>query len=175
VLGKLELPSVETCYGGFMGQSKHGHTSRISISPTYHSWRNMRNRCNRNHSGYSDKGITYAPQWDDFNVFLQDMGERPEGTTLDRIDSTGNYEPSNCRWATPKEQSENSSAPRLITFNGKTLNVSEWALEVGVSRDTLSSRLRLGWSVERALTTPPNPLRRPRQLRRDAGVPQPNS
>jgi hypothetical protein len=75
---------------------------------TYKSWKEMRNRCNnpnaQNYKWYGGRGIKVAPEWDDFMVFLADMGERPKGKTLDRKDSDGDYEKSNCKWSTPKEQ-----------------------------------------------------------------------
>lgn len=84
---------------------KHGLSNR---SRTYKSWKEMRNRCNnpnaQNYKWYGGRGITVCPEWDDYTVFLSDMGERPDGKTLDRMDSDGNYEKLNCKWSTPKEQ-----------------------------------------------------------------------
>lgn len=80
-------------------------------SPTYNSWNSMRQRCNNenreDYKYYGMIGVTYAPEWDKFENFLADVGVRPEGTTLDRIDPFGNYEPSNVRWATPEQQANN--------------------------------------------------------------------
>ena len=87
--------------------------------PLYRTWQGMRTRCNNpnadNYPRYGGKGITVCDRWSDFNLFVEDMGERPEGYTLDRIISTGNYEPSNCRWATYAQQAENRS-PYVITL-----------------------------------------------------------
>lgn len=92
------------------GRIKHGH-SLGGFSPTYTSWDSMKARCTRpshpNYNNYGGRGISYDPHWAKFVNFLSDVGERPEGKTLDRIDSNGNYEKTNCRWATPTEQQQN--------------------------------------------------------------------
>jgi len=91
---------------------RHGHKSKNGrASPTYNSWRMMKTRCqNSNFPYYKDyggRGIKVCERWMNFENFLTDMGERPENTTLDRINNDGNYEPGNCRWATRKEQRRN--------------------------------------------------------------------
>ena len=97
--------------------NEHGHSKKGKVSPTYSSWRSMKDRCvYRNNQNYKEKGVIICETWLTYTNFLEDMGERPKGKTLDRIDPDGNYEPENCRWATPKEQRLNQRN-KLITCN----------------------------------------------------------
>ena len=92
-------------------KTKHGHARNAKRNPTYRSWESMKSRVFSDHyvgkQHYKDAGVTVCAEWLDFTNFLRDMGERPEGTTLDRINPFGNYEPSNCRWADAKTQRNN--------------------------------------------------------------------
>jgi len=137
----------------------HGHTN----TPVYASWRHMIERCQKptHHAwhNYGGRGIRVCERWKRFENFLADMGERPNGKQIDWIDNNGNYEPGNCRWATRAEQLGNTRCCRVLTFNGKTQNVTAWAEETGIPRNCIYFRIgRLGWSVEEALTQPSRAL-----------------
>lgn len=130
-----------------------------SRSPEYYSWVGMLSRCYNpsapNYCWYGARGIEVSDAWRvSFTAFYKDMGARPEDTTLDRIDVSGNYEPGNCRWATVEEQANNKSNSRLLTHEGKTMTMTQWGREKGIKRRTLWMRLTSGWSIERALNEP---------------------
>lgn len=106
-------------------------------------------------ANYGGRGIAVCERWrNDFPAFLADMGPRPAGTTLDRINPDGNYEPSNCRWATAKEQGRNRRNNVRYAFNGESLTLPEWEERTGIDKGVLFCRLKSGWSIERALTEP---------------------
>jgi hypothetical protein len=134
----------------------HGQTG----SPTYSSWKAMRARCQNpnahRYESYGGRGITVCERWQDFDVFLADMGERPEGSTLDRIDNNGPYSPENCRWATQAEQIRNrNSGLHSFTIDGKTQCLTDWAVQFGIPRSVVYHRVnRLHWPIEKALSTP---------------------
>lgn len=115
----------------------------------------MRRRC-RNVAGYVDRGIVVCEQWsNNFDAFLADMGPRPSPAhSLDRINNDGNYEPSNCRWATQSQQNFNKRNARVLEFRGERLHITEWAKRVGISYRIINMRLKEGWSIEHALTLP---------------------
>lgn len=133
-------------------------THRMSKTSTYAVWSSMRQRCEnparKDFSRYGGRGLQVCERWKSFENFLQDMGARPEGLTLERIDGAKGYEPANCRWATSKEQARNRRTNVVLTFNGHAAPVAEWAEKTGLERKTLEYRIRAGWPVERALTTP---------------------
>ncbi len=127
--------------------------------PLCNTWYMMKHRCqnpkNIGYYLYGGRGIEVCDRWLDFWAFVEDMGERPEGHTLDRIDNDGPYAPWNCRWATGKEQKKNSRRnrnERVLVYQGEALNVAEWARKLGIKYITLSKRIDRGWSVERALS-----------------------
>lgn len=127
-------------------------------TPTHNSWVAMMSRCTwRGHHAwlsYGGRGICVCKRWLDFRNFLDDMGERPEGMTLDRIDNNGNYRKSNCRWISLSQQQSNMRRNHLITFRGKTKHISGWAKKYGLNPCTLRSRILNGWPLEKAMETP---------------------
>lgn len=137
----------------------HGHTTNRNISPTYHSWAGMKARCsnekNTRYRSYGAQGVRVCDRWNLFENFLADMGVKPEGTSIDRIDPKGNYEPGNCRWSDSEKQANNKNNSRFITAFGRTQTLQQWANELGVTHGTLIFRIdKAGWPIEKALTTP---------------------
>lgn len=137
-------------------------THGLSKIPGYSSWRCLVRRCTDPRSVsfpyYGGRGIKVCPEWRDSpGQFLQDMGPRPSAEhSVERDDNDGDYEPENCRWATKTEQARNGRGARLITLDGRTACIAEWAEILGVNRRTLRTRLSRGWSEEKTLTTPVN-------------------
>jgi hypothetical protein len=124
---------------------------------TYQCWRDMRQRCynpnSRRYYTHGERGITICDRWlESYDNFLDDMGIKPDGYSIDRINNDGNYEPSNCRWATSKQQASNRRTNKNVTYKGITKNVQEWSKDLGLSHAALSKRL-LNWDLETALTT----------------------
>jgi len=135
--------------------SSHG----LSRSSTYQSWRSMLKRClkttNHNYMNYGGRGITICESWRQrFENFLQDMGVRPDGTTLDRINVDGNYEPGNCRWADAVQQQSNRRNSLLITIDGVTKSAGTWARESGIATSLVHMRIGRGWDPRIAIATP---------------------
>ena len=112
----------------------------------YNIWRGMLRRCytktNRDYRRYGLRGIAVCARWHNFDNFYEDMGDRPKGKMIDRIDNDGPYSPENCHWVTPRESAENRSATHKINFNGESLTTRRWAEKLGVSRRTLRARLK---------------------------------
>lgn len=121
-------------------------------TPTFRVWQMMRKRCtdpsHRMYYRYGGRGIRVCDQWRSFSAFLKDMGERPSGLVLDRINNDGNYEPSNCRWVTRQVNQRNMRSNRLITYRGETRTVVEWSEVTGLPVERIRSRLKRGWAVQ---------------------------
>lgn len=139
---------------------RHGLSYGKNRHPLYNTWLQMKARCYRsNHPAYDwygGCGITVCDRWrNSFTAFLADVGERPSvGHSLDRVETFGNYEPGNVRWATKAEQQRNRADNRNLTHNGRTMCPVDWAAELGMSLSTLRNRINSGWSVSDALTRP---------------------
>lgn len=122
-------------------KEQHGMTH----TPEYRSWNSMHQRCHDEihpaYHKYGGNGITICERWNSFQAFYEDMGPRPEGTSLDRINPYGNYEPSNCRWATPRQQA-----------NNRRESISSMARKCDLTPKLVLGRLRKGWPIEDALT-----------------------
>lgn len=137
---------------------KHG----MCRTRTYGIWSGMLTRCTNKldeaYSRYGGIGITVCNRWaESFENFFADMGECPSGLSIERIDNDLGYSPENCEWATYSQQAKNTRRTRLITSNGKTLCISDWAKEVGISEATIRCRIdRFNWSPTDAVSTPAN-------------------
>jgi hypothetical protein len=136
--------------------TKHG----LSDHPLYGVWSSVKQRCNPafkdKFEGWAGRGIKICDRWaNSFEHFLVDMGERPSADhQIERKDNDGDYEPGNCIWATRTEQMRNMRRNRIVTFNGREMTLTEAIKECGIPGGTVHGRLRIGWDVDRALTTP---------------------
>ncbi len=151
--------SLRTGHTKSCGCARKGHG--LSRTKTYYTWVDMRRRCLQKHNyqypKYGGRGISVCNRWFSFYKFLEDMGVRPEGTSLDRIDGKKGYSKKNCRWATPREQIINRSITRWIEFKGERLCLQDWANRIGISSFALGWRIDKGkWPLKEALTQPPN-------------------
>jgi len=123
-------------------------------------WQSMKDRCynsnNPRYKNYGGRGIIICDKWkDSFSNFYLDMGESND-LTIDRVDVNGNYEPSNCRWTTPKIQARNRTNNKVYTYLEETLCMSEWCEKLNISTSTFNNRILRGWSIEKIVNTPIN-------------------
>lgn len=156
----------DECRCGLAAKPREGNGRLVPVhggsgTPEYYSWYSMTQRClnpqHESYPNYGGRGIQICERWvRSFTNFLTDMGTKPTPQhTIERLDPNGNYELGNCVWATAKEQARNRPGyNRLYTFNGETKCLAAWAEERGIYYHTLWDRIRAGWSVENALTTP---------------------
>ncbi len=133
--------------------STHG----MCHSRPYSIWHNMISRCtnvsNKRYEDYGGRGIKVCGKWLNFEGFWEDMGQTyKKGLTIDRIDNDKDYSKNNCKWSTPKEQSNNRRNNYLVTFNGETQTLKQWAERLNINYSTLRKRLIRGWSILRALS-----------------------
>lgn len=136
---------------------RRNRTHGMSGAPEYNVWHSMlkraRGTCDK--SRYAERGIGVCERWEkSFEAFLEDMGHRPDGHSIDRIDNNGDYCPENCRWADHKTQSRNKQETLYGTYQGVTKPLATWSEEFGIEHSALRGRIRLGWTLDRALETP---------------------
>lgn len=136
-------------------KTTHGHAK----TPEYVAWKTMRARCNRqtvqSFSNYGGRGIQVCDRWNDFALFIEDMGWRPSPNhTVERRDNDGNYTPENCYWASRTVQSRNKRTTLRIAYQGKTQPLAQWCEELKYPYGLIYHRLHRGWSPERAFSTP---------------------
>jgi hypothetical protein len=141
---------------------EHGHRRRNATTPEYTSWVSMRRRClqptDHNYHRYGSRGIRICERWGKYENFISDMGRKPSSEySLDRIDNDGNYEPGNCRWATPEQQANNTKATYRISIDGTSLSIAQWARKRDISDNVIRARIRLGWSDTDAVLTSVRP------------------
>ena len=122
------------------------------------SWAYMMSRCYNNidpaYGNYGGRGIKVCERWHDYHNFAQDVGEKPQGMSLDRMDNEGNYSPENVRWADPVTQGNNRRTNRFVEMDGRRQTVAQWAREYRVDAAVVHARIKLGWPFLEALTTP---------------------
>lgn len=128
-------------------------------TPAHVTWRGMIERCtnpkNSHWHLYGGAGVTVCERWRSFENFLADMGPRPDGMSIDRIDNAGNYEPENCRWASAQEQAKNRSISKAVTVDGELLSLQELSARTGIGYPTLRWRIHIKkMPVELALSMP---------------------
>lgn len=147
--------------GSSTGCSKEVNvTHGMSYKAEYRSWRGMKNRCYKKnvseYENYGGRGIAVCDRWlESFENFYEDMGNKPTSKhTLDRIDNNGNYCPENCRWANYTEQANNNRHNRIVTIDGKSKLVADWAREMKVNFAMIHSRLKRGWNEYDAVMVP---------------------
>lgn len=133
--------------------TKHGWCAKRIAE--YRVWTSMRERCRRGGKdgrNYADRGIKVCKRWECFPNFLKDMGKKPTGYTIERINNNKGYFPSNCKWATHLEQNRNTRTNRRFSFDGKRMLIPEWAMITGIPKSTLWVRVRRGWPLPRVFT-----------------------
>ena len=141
--------------------TKHGQAPRGHVTVEYRTWLDMLDRCRRvghiSYPNYGARGITVCERWMMFENFVADMGLRPWGGSIDRIDPNGNYEPSNCRWLPRSEQNRNKRTNHVIEIDGERAILAVWVQRSPASLATIIRRLAAGWSPKAAVFTAPGP------------------
>lgn len=137
---------------------KHGHNTKRNRTREYNTWNHMLQRCNNDknpcYKHYGARGIKVCDRWSDFINFIKDMGERPQGTSLERIDNNGNYEPSNCEWATKIDQMNNTRRNKYYKVQGEIYSPKEISIKFSIPLNRFYSRIFRGWQAEDAAKIP---------------------
>ena len=145
--------------------TKHGHARKGQLTAEYRTWIDMVDRCERpshiSYPHYGARGIRLCEAWrSSFEAFLADVGPKPSSRhSIERIDVNGNYEPSNCRWATRREQARNTRRNLILTIDGVSAILTDWAATSPVSAETIRRRVLKGWDHRTAVFTPARPMR----------------
>jgi len=134
---------------------KHG----FSHTNIHNIWMGIIQRCtdinSSSYKNYGGRGIKISDEWLDFTVFLSDMGDKPKGLTIDRKNNNGDYSKENCHWVDRKQQANNRRSSKLLTYKNETMTQSQWEDKYNMRKGMLWERLNRGWTLERALLTPP--------------------
>lgn len=139
-------------------RATHGHSVGGKRTRTFNVWRAMISRCGnpktKAYPNYGGRGIYVCERWKSFPAFVEDMGISPDGLQIDRIDNEKGYSPENCRWVTPQANSLNRRSNHRYFFNGESVTLKDISKSTGMSEKTIATRLALGWSEDKAFTTP---------------------
>lgn len=142
-------------------------THGLSNHNLYPIWNQIIQRCtnvnDKYYSDYGGRGIKVCERWRKFENFLEDMGERPPGCQIDRINNNKGYYKENCHWTTSKQNNRNRRDNHLETYNSKTQCLAAWEEETGIRQSIIRHRLKTGWSIEKALTTPVRKIKKGRK------------
>lgn len=178
--GGLRLEQTKSCgclrKEKLVDRNRRGRT--INDEKTYEIWRGMSRRCyepsNVSYKYYGENGVSVCDRWrKSFHAFAEDMGARPPGMSIDRIDPSGNYEPANCRWANVIDQNNNRRNVRKLMLNGVEMSITEACRATGINPVTAHNRIRLGWEIHTAVTHPVIKPTERAAFRKNAAKPRP--
>ena len=160
-LGRLTCSKIKSCGCGLgraeanQKTAERNTTHGLSKTRTYRIWKGVISRClipsASGYSNYGGRGITVCERWRVFEEFISDMGECPDGLTIDRIDVNGNYEPGNCEWRTLKEQGRNKRSNRIVVLDGDEVTLAEATERIGVSRRRVYTLISHGMTYNAAI------------------------
>lgn len=142
--------------------TKHGYCKNNKPKTnTYYIWTSIKQRCYnkkmKRYKSYGGRGIKVCDRWlNSFSNFLSDMGEKPSNLSLDRIDNDQGYSPENCRWATKREQANNTRTNNIIQYKNQKFTLTEFARHIGIHPETLRKRIRMGWDLDKCANTKPD-------------------